>query len=171
MQRIAGGGYRSLFNIESGGSCMFVRFSAKQRIMFGTALAGAGTLLGTPALADCLPNTDGTLVICNTTAPTGYQTTTNSVTIQVEPSTTVGTGAATPSPLLSAGTTSVVNNEGLINSGATAISLGGGSTVNNAAGGSSGDIIGNILFGATTGTQVNTFNNRGGTASLTGSIS
>ena len=84
----------------------------------------------------------------------------------MEPLTTVGTGAATPSPLLSAGTTSVLNNEGVINAGtATAVSLGGGSTVNNASGGGSGDITGNVLFGATTGTQVNTFNNLGGTAS------
>ena len=150
---------------------MFARFTAKQRLMVGTVLAGAAVFFGsTPAFADCLPDVAGTTVICNTTDPDGFQTTTNSVTIRVQPLTTVGTGAATPSPLLSAGTTSILNNEGLINSGATAVSLGGGSTVNNAAGGGSGDIIGNVLFGNTTGTQVNVFNNLGGTASLTGSI-
>src|SRR6476659_486420 len=127
-------------------------FTRKQRLMVGTALAGAGIVFGaTPAFADCLPDVPGTTVVCNTTDPDGFQTTTNSVTIRVEPAATVGTGAATPSPLLSAGTTSVLNNEGAINSGATAVSLGGGSTVNNAAGGSPGDIIGNVAFGATTG--------------------
>jgi len=145
--------------------------NAKQRLMVGTTITGAAIFFGsTPAIADCLPDAPGTTVVCNTTDPDGFQTTTNGVTIRVEPLTTVGTGATTPSPLLSAGTTSILNNEGLITSGATAISLGGGSTINNAAGGTSGDIIGNVVFGATTGTQVNLFNNLGGTASLTGGI-
>src|SRR3954454_16459154 len=125
---------------------MLIRISAKQRLMVGTAIASAVTFFGAmPAWADCLPDTTGTQIQCNTTDPDGFQTPTNSVTIRVEPTATVGTGAATPSPLLSAGTTSVLNNEGTISSAATAVSLGGGSTVNNAAGGSPGDIIGNVL--------------------------
>src|SRR6185369_2290388 len=144
---------------------------ARQRFMVGTALAGVAIFFGsTPAFADCLPDAPGTTVVCNTTDPDGFQSTTNGVTIRVEPTATVGSGAVTPSPLLSAGTTSVLNNEGTVNSGATAISLGGGSTINNAAGGSPGDIIGNILFGSTTGTQVNTFNNLGLNSTLTGNI-
>ena len=149
---------------------MLTKLTAKQCLMLGTVLAGTGAfILPTAAYADCLPDAAGTTVICNTADPDGYQTTTNAVTIQVEPSTTVGTGAATPSPLLQAGTDSVVNDEAIINSSATAISLGGGSTVNNSAA-NNGLINGDVVFGSTTDTQVNTFNNLGGTATLNGDI-
>ncbi len=97
---------------------MLFHFSAKQRLLVGTALAGAGIVFGsTSALADCLPNAPGTTVTCNTTDADGFQTTTSGVTIQVQPGATVGTGAGTPSPLLSAGTGSLVNNEETINGG------------------------------------------------------
>ena len=58
----------------------------------------------------------------------------NGVTITVNTGATVGTGAG-PSLFSSAGTTSVVNNQGAISDLVTntAISLGGGSTVTNAA--------------------------------------
>src|SRR5689334_18880054 len=149
---------------------MLKKLTPKQCLMLGTVLAGTSTfLVPSAAYADCLPDAAGTTVICNVSDPDGYQTSLNSVTIQVEPLTTVGTGATTPSPLLSAGTTSVVNNQAIINSGAVAISLGGGSTVNNAAA-SSGQITGDVVFGATTASQVNTFNNLGGSASLTGNL-
>src|SRR5438045_1431420 len=108
---------------------MLIRISAKQRRMVGTAIASAVTFFGAmPAWADCLPDTTATQIQCNTTDSDGYQTTTNSVTIRVNPTATVGIGAAAPSPLLSAGTTSVLDNEGVVNSTATAVSLGGGST-------------------------------------------
>jgi autotransporter-associated beta strand protein len=149
---------------------MTTRYTAKQCLTFGTILAGTGAfLLPTAAYADCLPDAAGTTVTCNTNDPDGYQTGLNGVTILVQPTATVGTGAGTPSPLLSAGTGSVVNNENLINggpAGTTAISLGGGSTVNNAATGS-GTINGDVLFGAG---GANTYNNLGGTATLTGNI-
>lgn len=149
---------------------MTTRLSARKYLLLGTTLAGAGSLLvPTAAYADCLPDAAGTTVVCNTADPDGFQTLLNGVTIRVEPGALVGTGAATPSPLLSAGTDSVLNNEDTINSGAVAVSLGGGSTVNNAATGS-GDIIGDVEFGSTTAGQVSTFNNLGGTASLTGNI-
>jgi len=58
-------------------------FTRKQRFMLGTAFAGVCTFLGsTPAFADCLPDVPGTTVVCNTTDPDGFQTTTNSVTIR-----------------------------------------------------------------------------------------
>src|SRR5437870_3461627 len=105
---------------------MTVRYNSRRQLMLGTALAGFGVFAATPALADCLPDAPGTTVTCQTTDPDGFQTTTNGVTITVNSGATVGTGAATPSPLLSAGSVSVVNNNNVINSGATAISLGGG---------------------------------------------
>src|SRR6476660_4413226 len=86
---------------QQGVSRMLVHITAKQRFLVGTALAGAGIFLGaSPALADCLPDAAGTTIVCNTTDPDGIQVPTNSVTIRVEPAATVGTGAATPSPLL-----------------------------------------------------------------------
>src|SRR5438270_10898063 len=106
---------------------MTQRITAKQRLLLGTMLAGVGAfLLPTAALADC--NGAGTSVICSSTDPDGYQTSTRSVTIDVQPAAVVGSGGATPSPLLSAGGASVLNNYGTVNSGATAISFGGGST-------------------------------------------
>ena len=98
------------------------RLSTKQHLVLGTALAGFGVLAPTPAMADCLPDASGLFVTCQATSSNGYQTTTNGVTITVNSGATVGTGAATPSPLLSAGSVSVVNNNSVINSGATAIS-------------------------------------------------
>src|SRR6059058_6238358 len=89
---------------------MFNRFNSKRSLLLGTALVGAGIFTPTAALADCLPDASGQFILCQNAAPNGYQTTTNGVTITVDTAATVGTGAATPSPLLSAGTTSVVNN-------------------------------------------------------------
>src|SRR5437870_2285031 len=146
---------------------MTVRYNAKRHLMLGTALAGFGAFAATPALADCLPDAAGTTVTCQTTDPDGFQTTTNGVTITVNSGATVGTGAATPSPLLSAGSVSVVNNNNVINSGATAISLGSGSTVNNAASGP-GSITGDINFAAAGTSQTNAVNNLGAGSTITG---
>jgi autotransporter-associated beta strand protein len=119
----------------------------------------------TAAFADCLPSADGLTVICTTSAPNGYQAgtsgpATNGVTIFVQNATTVGGGAA-PSPLLSVGTQSAINNEGTITAapGGIAASLGGGSNFTNALTGT-GPVTGDIDFGATDETTgVNRFNN------------
>ncbi|HEV2650939.1 MAG TPA: autotransporter-associated beta strand repeat-containing protein, partial [Rhizomicrobium sp.] len=119
----------------------------------------------TAAFADCLPSADGLTVICTTSAPNGYQAgtsgpATNGVSIFVQNSTTVGGGAA-PSPLLSVGTGSAINNEGTITAapGGIAASLGGGSNFTNASTGT-GPVTGDINFGATDETTgVNRFNN------------
>src|SRR5438270_4227446 len=148
---------------------MFDRFNSKRSLLLGTALVGAGIFTPTAALADCLPDASGQFILCQNAAPNGYQTTTNGVTITVDTAAIVGTGAATPSPLLSAGTTSVVNNNNIINSGATAISLGANSTVNNAASGP-GQITGAINFAAAGTGQTNALNNLGATSTITGNI-
>src|SRR5579872_4893037 len=148
---------------------MVDRFTAKQCLLLGTALVGAGVFFPGAALADCLPDASGLNVVCQNAATNGYQTTTNGVTITVNSGSTVGTGAATPSPLLSAGSSSVVNNNNIINSGAIAISLGGGSSVNNAASGP-GQITGEIDFGAAGTSQVNALNNLGAGSTNTGNI-
>ena len=92
------------------------------------------------------------------TDPTAIRPRRTGLTIDVQPGAAVGTGSATPSPLLSAGSTSVLNNYGAVNSGATAVSLGGGSTVNNFTTSDTlfGVITGDVAFGATTGSEVNT---------------
>ena len=84
----------------------------------------------------------------------------------------VGSGSATPSPLLSAGSTSVLNNYGAVNSGATAVSLGGGGTVNNFTTSDTlfGVITGDVNFGATTGSEVNTLNNLDWASVINGNI-
>jgi fibronectin-binding autotransporter adhesin len=150
---------------------MTKRFSAKQRLLLGTILGAAGTLLmPTAAWADC--NGAGTSVICSGTDPDGDQTSTTGVTIDVQPGAAVGAGSATPSPLLSAGSTSVLNNYGAVNSAATAVSLGGGSTVNNFTTSDTlfGVITGDVAFGATTGSEVNTLNNLDWASVVTGNI-
>jgi autotransporter-associated beta strand protein len=149
---------------------MLNRFSAKQYLLFGTALTGLGVIAPDAARADCLPDASGLIITCQLSDTDGYQTTSNGVTINVNAGATVGTGAATPSPLLSAGSTSVVDNTGTINSGAVAISLGGGSTVNNAASGP-GIITGAINFGAAGTGQTNALNNLGASSTITGNIS
>src|SRR5206468_4409699 len=86
--------------------------------------------------------------------------------INVTPGATVsGTTLLAPAPILSAGTQSVVNNEGDISNvgapaGSVAISLGGGSRVTEAST-ATGKITGDILFGAATATQTNTLENFG----------
>ena len=134
---------------------MTSRTSAKQRIMIGTALVGVGAfVVPTAALADCLPNVGGTVVTCLLTDVAGYNgSAVNSLTINVE------NGAIVSNGLLSTGTTSTVNNTGTINLGSgTAISVGGGSTVNDAAA-ATGAISGNILFGTAGTGQINILNN------------
>jgi fibronectin-binding autotransporter adhesin len=150
---------------------MTKRFSAKQQLLLGTVIAGAGALLiPTAAWADC--SGVGTSVICSGTDPDGYQTPTNGVTIDVQPGAAVGAGNATPSPLLSAGSNTLLNNYGSVNSGATAVSLGGGSTVNNFTTSDTlfGVITGDVDFGATTNSEVNTLNNLDWASSITGNI-
>lgn len=127
--------------------------NAKQKLLLGTALIGVGAfVMPTAAMADC--SLSGTIVTCTTTDPDGYNgSATNSLTINVtQPASVLGT--------LSAGTTSTVNNDGQINvgTGNTAISVGGGSTVNNLTT-ATNPITGNILFGAAGTGQTNTLNN------------
>ena len=102
-------------------------------------------LLPTAALADCLPDAAGTTVTCQISDPDGYNgSAVNGLTVNV------ASGTNTVAGTISTGTGSVVNNEGDINvSGGTAISMGGGSSVNNATT-ATGAITGDIVFGATT---------------------
>src|SRR5438270_804252 len=143
---------------------MLTRLPAKQYLKFGTALAGFGVLVPTPALADCLINATNDTVTCTTADTNGFQSSINTLTINVTPGATV-TGTTLPSaaPLLSAGTTSVVNNEGGIDvtgapAGTVAISIGGGSRVTEAST-ATGSIIGAINFGAAGTGQTNTLEN------------
>jgi outer membrane autotransporter protein len=147
---------------------MYKRINAKQRLVFTTALAGvAAFLCPSPAFADCASS--GSTINCTGSDADGYQTSTNGITVNVVPGAAVGLNTLTPSPLLSSGTSSVLNNQGSISSAAVAVSLGGGSTVNNLA--SWPDrIIGEIDFGATGTGQVNTLNNSGPTANILGNI-
>src|SRR5437764_10299377 len=146
---------------------MLTRFSAKQYLMLGTALTGAGTLVTpTAALADCLINATNDTVTCTTADTNGFQSGINLLTINVTPGATVsGTTLSSAGPILSAGTQSVVNNEGDITNvgapaGSVAISMGGGSRVTEAST-ATGSITGDILFGAATATQTNTLENFG----------
>lgn len=126
--------------------------SIRTRILLSSgSLALSLALLPSTALADCLPNAGGTVVTCQAADADGY-TAGNGVTINVN------TGATVAGPL-TVGTAGQVNNEGDINTGTgTAISVGGGSGVANA---TLGTLTGNTLMGATTGTQVNIFDNLG----------
>lgn len=152
--------------------------SISSRLLLSTAIVPASLMLfPTAALADCLPNANGTNVNCVLADPDGYRAgtdhpTVNGVTIEVLDGATVGAPAAT-GPLLSAGTASAVNNQGRITTaaGQTAISLGGGSIVNNAA--TSLGLTGNVVFGATATGQINTFNNlrtTAGTGTVVGNV-
>ncbi len=143
---------------------MISRISAKQRLMIGTTLVGVGTfIIPSAAMADCLPNAAGTTVTCSTADPDGYNgSAVTGLTINVIP-------AATVNGTLSTGTVSAVNNEGGITA-ATAIAVGGGSTVSNAST-ATGIITGNITFGAAGTGQTNTLNNFNATAGgITGNI-
>src|SRR3954454_15811526 len=93
---------------------MLTRFSAKQYLMLGTAMTGvAAFVTPTAALADCLINATNDTVTCTTADTNGFQSTINLLTINVTPGATVtGTTLSAAAPLLSAGTQSVVNNEG-----------------------------------------------------------
>src|SRR5205085_7265091 len=143
---------------------MLNRISAKQCLKFGTALAGFGIFAPTAALADCLINATNDTVTCTTADTNGFQSSINLLTINVTPGATVsGTTLVTAAPILSAGNQSVVNNEGDITNvgapaGSVAISLGGGSRVTEAST-ATGNITGDILFGAAGATQTNTLEN------------
>lgn len=145
---------------------MTSRLSAKQYLMLGTTLVGVGALMvPTAAKADCLANSSGTTVTCTTADPDGYDgSATNGLTINVD-------NLAVVSGPLSTGTGSAVNNEGEIDVGAgnTAVSVGGGSRFSNAST-ATGDVTGNILFGSTTGTQINVFENFNSAFGLFGDI-
>src|SRR5206468_12879916 len=97
-----------------GSIVMLTRFSAKQYLMLGTALTGAGTLVTrTSALSHCLINATNDTVTCTTADTNGFQSAINLLTINVTPGATVsGTTLSSAAPILSAGTQSVVNNEG-----------------------------------------------------------
>ena len=144
---------------------MVKQLSTRQRLLLGAAFAGVGAFGSpNPALADCLPDVAGTTVTCSTAGPTGYNgSAVNGLTVNVIPNALV-------SGTLSAGTGSAINNEGAITVAGTAISAGGGSTVTNATT-ATGVIIGDVVFGATTDTQVNTLNNFNATAGgITGNV-
>ncbi len=122
------------------------------RLALVVTSALTSSILASPAWADCLASADGSTVTCSVADADGYNgSLVTGLTINVEP-------AADVTGTLSTGASSAVNNEGNINVGGTAISVGGGSTVSNAST-ATGIITGDILFGATTGTQVNTLNN------------
>src|SRR5206468_6350601 len=130
---------RSGNKFDRGALPMFTRFSAKQYLMLGTALAGVGAFVTpTAALADCLINATNDTVTCTTADTNGFQSSINLLTINVTPGASVsGTTLLAPAPILSAGTQSVVNNEGDITSvgapaGSVAVSIGGGSRVTEA---------------------------------------
>ena len=155
---------------------MLTRFSAKQGLKLGTALTGFGIMLPTPAFADCLINATNDTVTCTTADTNGFQSSINLLTINVLPGATVtGTTLSSAAPLLSAGTQSVVNNEGGIDvtgapAGSVAISLGGGSRVTEAST-ATGTITGDIMFGSAATGQTNTFQNFNTVATVTGNIS
>ena len=158
---------------------MLTRISAKQYLMLGTAMTGVAALVTpTAALADCLINATNDTVTCTTADTNGFQSSINLLTINVVPGATVtGTSLAAAAPLLSAGTQSVVNNEGSIDvtgapAGTIAISLGGGSRVTEAST-ATGSIIGDINFGVAATGQTNTLENFKGTSTglgITGNI-
>ena len=65
---------------------MLTRFSAKQYLMLGTALTGVGGLVTpTAAMADCLINATNDTVTCTTADTNGFQSSINSLTIEVTP--------------------------------------------------------------------------------------
>src|SRR2546423_3016434 len=177
---------------------MIDRFTTKQYLMFGTALAGFGIVAPTPALADCVAGAGAlsTLVTCQssgTIGAGGYDgSATSGLTIQVLQSTngstiipTVSTPPSTSTTLPSAGANSGLNNFGGTFGNGTgivygiaagsstnpAISLGGGSTLTNT---SNATIQGTTIFGSATGTAVNTLNNNytttAGAADIEGSV-
>src|SRR6185312_1046349 len=175
------------------------RFTAKQCLFLGTAITGVGALVTpTVAFADCTAGAGvlASLVTCQSSATLGAGgwdgSATNGLTIQVLSSSngtsiipTVTTPPPTSSTLLSAGTGSVLSNFGGsfgdgtaqvygIDAGSDtnpAISLGGGSTLNNT---SNSVIRGTTIFGTATGTDVNTVNNNytttAGAAEIEGDI-
>ena len=142
------------------------RLSAKRCLLLGTTLVGVGVMIvPTAAKADCLADASGTTVTCTTADPDGYNgSATNGLTVNVD------NGAVVNGTLLT-GTDSAVNNEGEIDvgTGNTAIDVLGGTRVSNAST-ATGDITGNILFGSTTGTQVNVFENFNSTFGVTGDV-
>ena len=146
---------------------MASRLSAKQCLMLGTTLVGVGALIvPTAAKADCLADASGTTVTCTIADPDGFDgSAVNGLTINVD------NGAVVNGTLLS-GTDSAVNNEGEVDVGAgnTAIDVLGGTRVSNAST-ATGDITGNIIFGSTTGSQVNILENFNSVFGITGDIS
>ena len=143
---------------------MLTRLSSKQHLMLGTALTGFAILAPTPAFADCLINATNDTVTCTTADTNGFQSSINLLTINVTPGATVsGTTLLAPAPILSAGTQSVVNNEGDISNvgapaGSVAVSIGGGSRVTEAST-ATGSITGDINFGTASTGQTNTLEN------------
>jgi outer membrane autotransporter protein len=151
--------------------------TARQKLLLGTALMGAVSFgLPSAAMAACVVDGSGVIVSCDTVGTGGYNgAATNGLTINVLPNASVtGAGLATAAPLLSTGSAGVVTNAGTINiaggpAGTTAIAVGGGSTVTNAAT-ATGAITGDILFGTATTGQTNTLNNLGPATGITGNI-
>ncbi len=126
--------------------------STRNRILISSAgiALSLALLMPSAAKADCLPNVDGTIVTCQAADLDGY-TAGDGVTINVN------TGA-TVSDTLTVGSPGQINNEGTITVVGTAISTGGGAGIANA---TAGVLTGDTLMGATTGTQVNVFENFG----------
>ncbi len=128
-------------------------YSTRTRVLLSTgSMALSLAILPSAAQADCLPNVGNTIVTCQVLDTDGFDASAlTNITVNVDP-------LATVNGTLKVGTPGTLNNEGLIDVfGGTAIDALGGVTINNAATGP-GTIIGDITMGATTGTQVNTFN-------------
>lgn len=137
-----------------------------------TATALSGTLVASPALADCVSQApvDPASVICGGPGTAGWNgAATNGLEVVVQGGASVTTNVGGPA-LISAGTgSSVVNFSGSYGDGSAvsygidagsqfdpAISVGGGSQVTNA---SDAAIQGSIAFGNATGTATNILNN------------
>lgn len=125
--------------------------TVRARGLLGAAIAplAASILFPTAALADCLPNIDGSIVSCNANDPDGFLAG-DGVTINVLP-------AATVDGNLTVGAPGRVNNEGIIgNTGDSLVTLGGGGTFANTR---IATINGAVSFGNVAGTTNSLANN------------
>jgi autotransporter-associated beta strand protein len=133
------------------GVLVMTDLSPRAMSLVGTALVPFTLLVSTPALADCLPNAQGTIVTCNANDPDGFLAG-DGVTIAVSP------GATVDGPL-GVGLAGRINNEGIVgNTGLSALTAGGGSTVVNTR---IATVNGTLDYGATGAGVVNLLDNRG----------
>ncbi len=143
--------------------------STRKLALSSTAVVALSLAFVPAALADCLPSASGLTVTCTTADPDGYNgSAVDGLTINVTNGATVG--GATAGPLLQAGASSALNNEGsIVVTSGDAVTLGGGSTFTDAVT-ATGIITGNITLGQTGDGQVNTFNNFNSTNGIVGDV-